>query len=504
MILIYLIYIAFTFAEVKLELGLSSGILKNDKFYVYFPAANSTYTGLVNTYTLKDGPISQINKTQVNITNAPLGYMPQFLNFTQDIQNGVSNKLWLLEGYTPESVTNSKLDRSKWMAQFVDDKQLNFGSSFIKTPNYTYFPKGGFTQNIVNINNNPVMYIIGGYVFSNELKNAILTSYVFKYDFNSNSWSDLSVGSKSILPPIAIHRSVQVNNALFIFNGLSPNGTNTRNLQVFNSNDPVKDNTVNKAYKFDLLTEKWSVVDIKTNLDSARYGDGSMLGASYNYYNGNIVSYGALDNLNSSDNDPYFGTLDLSKMEWRWNQINTDSGLDNNLKLLFHQTLIIRDQLILFQSYSNQYYATGPFVINLKEFKFQSFLDYSGSMNSSEIRPVYINVIIGLGATLGCLLIIALIIFIIRYRKNKSKHENNNQINPLWAAPVNQKHRYTPGGEIFDDGQTGELFSLENAENLDCSKARSSFMQEDLNSLTLVKQELDKKIASNNSTNIDP
>jgi hypothetical protein len=356
MILIYLFYIAFTLAEVKLELGVSSGILKGDKFYVYNPPIDGSSFGLVNIYSLKDGPISQIKNSEVNITNVPAGYMPQFLNFNQGIQSVESNEIWLLEGYTPESVTNSKLDESKWMAQFVNDNQLNFGSSFIKTPNYTYFPKGGYSQNIVNINNKPVMYIVGGYTFSDKLTSRIITSCVFKYDFNSNSWSDLSESSKSILPPMAIHRSVQVNNTLLIFNGVSPNTTDSKYPQIFNSKEFVKDNSIDKMYKFDLLTEKWTAVNIKTNLDSETYGNGSMLGASYDYYNGSIISYGALEYLNSNDTDPSFGTLDLTKMEWRWNQIKTDAGLDNNLKLLFHQTLVIRDQLILFQSTHKYYY----------------------------------------------------------------------------------------------------------------------------------------------------
>jgi hypothetical protein len=339
-----------TFAELKLEYGLCSGIFKSDKYYIYYPVIDGSNIGIVNIYTLKDGPISQIKMNEVNITNAPAGYMPQFLNFAQDTQNSVSNEILLLEGYAQESVTNRKPDESKWMAQFVNDNQLNFGSSFIKTPNYTYFPKGGYTQNIVNVNNKTVMYIIGGYTFSNELKDVILTSYVFRYDFNSNSWSDLSESSKSILPPIAVHRSVQVNNSLLIFNGYSSNITDRKYAQTYNSEDPTEDNSINKMYKFDLLTEKWTVINLKTNLDSATYGNGSMLGASYDYYNGNIVSYGAIDNLNTNDTDPYFGTLDLATLEWHWNHISTGSGLDNSLKLMFHKTLLIRDQLVLFKS----------------------------------------------------------------------------------------------------------------------------------------------------------
>jgi hypothetical protein len=125
-------------------------------------------------------------------------------------------------------------------------------------------------------------------------------------------------------------------------------------------------------------------------------------------------------------------------------------------------------------------------------------------LNSSETRPIYINIIIGLGATLGCLLIISLIIFIIRYRKNKLKRTNDDQINPMWAAPVNGKRRFITRGETFDERQAGEIFSLENNENLDSSKARSGFMDDDLNDLTLVRRELDQKIISNTNSSIDP
>ncbi|KXN65933.1 hypothetical protein CONCODRAFT_12357 [Conidiobolus coronatus NRRL 28638] len=348
------------------------------------------------------------------------------------------------------------------------------------------------------------MYIIGGYAYSDQLNSTILTSCVFKYNFKSNIWSDLSESSKSTLPPIAIHRTVQVNDTLFILNGYSPDSTDTKYPQTYNSNDPIKENTINKMYKFDLLTEKWSVVNLKTNLDSAKYGDGSMRGASYNYYNGNIISYGALKYLDSKSREPYFGTLDLVTMEWHQNQIDTDTGLSNTLRLSFHQTLIIGDQLILFQSYTNQKYAVGPFVINLKDFKFQSYLNYSGHINSSEGPPVYTIIIIVLSSLVGVVLLISFIIFVIRYRKNKSKRRNNKQTKPVWAAPAKGSYRYLSGSEAFDHSQTGEIFSLENTGNLDYHIARSSFVQEDLNCLTLVRHGFDQNISSSNTTKIDP
>ncbi|KXN65934.1 hypothetical protein CONCODRAFT_12359, partial [Conidiobolus coronatus NRRL 28638] len=77
-------------------------------------------------------------------------------------------------------------------------------------------------------------------------------------------------------------------------------------------------------------------------------------------------------------------------------------------------------------------------------------------------------------------------------------------IKPLWSAPVNGEYRYLSKSEAFDDSQTGDIFSLENTEDIDCSKAKLSFMKDDLNNLTLVKREFDQNFSSNNSTKIGP
>ncbi|KXN65821.1 hypothetical protein CONCODRAFT_12485 [Conidiobolus coronatus NRRL 28638] len=408
----------------------------------------------------------------------------------------------MMEGYYIYNVADSKSDNSKWTAQLVNDNQLNFGSGIIKSPTYTNFPKGGFTQNIVNINGKPVMYVIGGYTFSKQLNSTIITSCVFKYDFSSSSWSDLSEGSKSVLPPIAAHRTVQVNNALYIINGASPNVTYTYYPQVYSAIKPIKDNAINKMYKFDLLTEKWTPISIKTNLDSSKYGDVIMSGASYDSYNGNIISYGEVEIQESALGEPHCGTLDLTSFEWRWNQVKTDSGLDNSLNLYNHKTLIIRDQLLLFGGASNQNNHNKLFAINLKDFKFVSNLDYTGKSSASDSRPLYINVIIGLGAALGCILLIAIIIFYIRYRKKKLRDINNNrQIHAVWATSGNGTSSQALGGITIDDSHEPDIFSLDNTYTLEDPKYKSNELQEDLEHLTLVATKSDCKGKSNNSTN---
>ncbi|KXN64907.1 hypothetical protein CONCODRAFT_80899 [Conidiobolus coronatus NRRL 28638] len=457
-------------------------------------------------YTLKDGPVSEIDKTIVNITDAPSGYMPQLLDLKGNLENGVSNEVWMIESYLSSTVATKKFDNSKWMAQFIDDKQLNFGSSFIKPPNFTYFPKGGYSQNFVNINNDPALYVIGGFTFLKDINLRVLTSCVFKYEFNSKKWIDLSEESKSILPPIAIHRAVHVDNALYIFNGVIANTSDTNYPQTSAKLLTNKINTINKTYKYDLLTRKWTAISIKTNLDPAVYEEGNMFGASYDYYDGSIISYGSVFSNNEIDNGPRLGTLDLTSYEWRWDQIKTESGLDNTLNINFHQTLVLQDQLVLFLGYSTQKSNYGPYVINLKDLMLKSNLDYSGKSNDSYDTPVYIKVIIGLGAAIGCILLIVVIIFYIRYRKRKTSAINNKQeIKALWAVPEDEKQKYiTEGGIVnvnqVDSNQTDDIFTLENSDNND-PEIRKSFMPDESNTLTLVRQKLQLTDLSSSNSN---
>ncbi|KXN65931.1 hypothetical protein CONCODRAFT_12355 [Conidiobolus coronatus NRRL 28638] len=502
--LFLLLYIYSLFADRSiydnLDDRICSGIFKNGKYYVFSPAEDSRNISNIYIYDLKDGPIAEINKTVVNITDTPFGYTPHFLNFNQDL-NGIPIELLMIENYIDLNVTDSKLDESKWMARFINDKKFEFSPSFIKFPSYINFPKGGFSQNIVNINNNPVMYIIGGYAYSGQLNSTILTSSVFKYDFNSNSWSDLSEDSKSLLPPIANHRSLQVNNTLFILNGVSPNTTDTNHPQAYSTKKLMKINAINKMYKFDLLTEKWDAIPLKTNLDAGTYGDGIMVGASYDYYNGNIITYGPARVTNIYRFDPHFGILDLASYEWRWNTIKADYGVDNNLKLGFHQTLVIRDQLLLFHGFSNQINSHSIYVINLKDLKFQSNLDYSGNINSEFGSPIYKYILIALGIILGVMLLLLLIYLLKRYRKKRIREMNNSkQLKVVWASSENVTGTYTPGDGFVDDYQRREIFSLENNEISDNQILRSNLVHEDLTRSTLIGTELYTKALPNIST----
>jgi hypothetical protein len=491
----------------SLDNRISSGTLKNDKYYVFSPAQSGENASSIIIYQLKDGPTSEIQSTRVNITDVPSGYMPQILDLNTNLENGASNDIWMIEGYLYSKLNTTNSDKSKWMAEISDDKQLNFNSDFIKPPNFTYFPKGGYTQNFVNINNNPALYVIGGFTFLKDKGLRVLTSCVFKYDFNSNNWSDLSEDSKSILPPIAVHKTIKTNNALFVFNGITPNISDTSYPQTSEKILSSKINTINKTYRLDLLTGKWSEIPIKTNLDPEIYIENIMPDASFDYYKGKIISYGQMNSKNGINFDPKLGILDLNSYEWHWNQLKTESGLDNILKLNHHQTLIIRDQLILFPgNYTifssvqlltnylvNEYQKSsyGPYILDLNDLTFKSNLNYSGRVNASDGLPVYIKAIIGIGAVLSFILLVALIRFYIRHRKWKTGARNNkHEINALWVPQVDGKQKYISERGIVNINQTNDqidhIFTLEIADN-NRSEIRKSFMPDQLNSLKLAR-----------------
>jgi hypothetical protein len=331
----------------------ASSLLKSNKLYIYEPIEFDKQNATVTVYNLKDGPISQLESKTITMKDTPKSDTPQFLNLPRVLESEISNQIWMIGGqnilYKREE---DSMDDSVWFGQFVNTPDIQYDTSFIEKPEFEHFPVGGFSQDIVYINNNPTLYIIGGFYYSPDKETKILTSGVFTYDFSSNNWHDLSESASSILPPIADHKSVVVDNFILVTGGLSSSFTNTqypRN-SVYNNTSAVI-NYFDKAYKYDLLSQKWSQVTIKTNLNESLYKSGNtmshMQGASLNLYKGSLVTYTLLFNLNTESFDPRLGVLDYNNWEWNWYEVKTESGGENNLKLGFCQAHVIKDQLIL-------------------------------------------------------------------------------------------------------------------------------------------------------------
>jgi hypothetical protein len=113
---------------------------------------------------------------------------------------------------------------------------------------------------------------------------------------------------------------------------------------------------------------------------------------------------------------------------------------------------------------------------------------------------MYINITIGLGATLGCSLLIASIIFFIRYRKKKLRNLNNNmQPDAIWVPSEKDTGILASDDRVIEDSQTCEIFTIGDNNVLESEVVRSSTLKGDLASSTLVDTKSNTNISSNDT-----
>jgi hypothetical protein len=328
--------------------GLATSIFKNNKLYVYEPYYKELGWSGLNIYNLVDGPISSIKPQLFNLTNVNPAYTPQFLQLPKTMPDNRSNRLYMIGGLAIGSLMDQDINKENMNGEIINDSEIKFNNDFIPMPPFKSFPKGGFSQTIVNNNNVHELYIIGGLIYSKEMNTELITNYFFKYEFNTGKWSDLSDLTKSILQPRAYHKVINVDGSLLLIGGIQNNKTLT---EKFEHTVPVKDEAdisdISTIFKFDLANQKWTTVETKLNKDASTYRNGTSEGSSFDLYNGKIISYTTLVNYEYKSSHPQIGVLDYKTWEWEWHNVKTEVGTDNNLILSFHQTIIINDQLIL-------------------------------------------------------------------------------------------------------------------------------------------------------------
>ncbi|KXN67064.1 hypothetical protein CONCODRAFT_10958 [Conidiobolus coronatus NRRL 28638] len=427
--------------------------------YIYESADESVEGSALYVYNMKDGPISDIKPSIVNITNSGPEYTPLFLDLPQNLPKGKSGQLWMMGAVHELAMEEGLLDKEHWTGQIVNDNELRFDSSLIPMHNFRNFPQSAFTATTVNNNNNYELHIIGGLIHSIEKKEGIITNYHFRYDFNSGKWDNLSDKSKSKLQPVAYHRVVQADNSLILLGGLSQNYTKNGN---FTETVPSNNATyvrISDVYKFDLTSETWTLVNAKLNLDSELYERGLADGLSLNVYNGKLLSYMALKNYQTVDYSPKLGALDFRAKDWEWTWIDVknDGGTDNSLALVDHQSLVINDQLILFHGMTNQKAFNKVYNINLKTNKLQSFVDISGKygQGTGSSLPTWAIILISVICVVVVILILVALWFYFRYKKQVKPNEKNGQkMQDIWAASDVEASRNKKGNTTVTFGNT--------------------------------------------------
>jgi hypothetical protein len=348
--LILALFVNFTLGLTEYKTILTSSIYKNGKYYIYEPIDDTLSGTGFYVYSLKDGLISDNKPNIINVTNGNWAYTPQFLNLPPGLPNGRSDQLWMMGALFEEVMNNTDINKDNWGVQILNDSEVKYGSSFITRPDFDTFPESAFSITTVDIDTNPTLHIIGGLIYSKKLKNELITNYHFKYEVNKDKWTDLSKDTKSILQPVAYHKVVHAGNSLILVGGATQSNTENRNFThtvTSNNSSPLR---LTDIYKYDLNTEKWSLVNAKLNLKEQAYERGVADGQSLDIYNDKLISYMAMQNMETNNHVAKLGTLDYKADEWEWNwlDVKNDGGADNSLILYDHHTLIINDQLLLF------------------------------------------------------------------------------------------------------------------------------------------------------------
>ncbi|KXN67062.1 hypothetical protein CONCODRAFT_10956 [Conidiobolus coronatus NRRL 28638] len=392
----------------------SSSLYKNGKMYIYDSTDVKYDEPFLYVYTLKDGPISDIKPNIVSITNLKPAYAPKFLNLPPRLSNGRSDQLWMMRAIAETELNKHDVEQDPWTVQIVNDNEFRPDSSFIPKPDYKKFPE--------------------------RKKETLITNCQFKYEFKTDTWSDISHRTKSKLPPIAYHRVVQAENSLIIVGG-----NRLKNIKNNNFNDTVSTEDTDRSsladiYKFDLSTEEWSLEKAKLNLNETLYKGGKADGLSLDIYNEKLITYASLMNAETEMYNPMIGTLDYKAKEWEWTwiEVKNAGGTDNNLNLMFHHTLVINDQLLMFHGFSNQANSDKQmYSIDLKTNNLIGTVNISGNNEKSTDSRLltWAIILISVICAVVFILILVSLWFYLRYKKRiKSNEKNSQKMQDVWAT----------------------------------------------------------------------
>ncbi|KXN65929.1 hypothetical protein CONCODRAFT_12353 [Conidiobolus coronatus NRRL 28638] len=451
--------------------GLASIIYKNSKLYVYEPYYEDLkWTGLT-IYNLEDGPISDIKSRLINLTSSNPSYTPQFLQLPESLPENRSDGLWMIGGIADENLKSNDLTKENMACEILKDSEMKTHDDFISMPEFMNFPRSGFSQTIVNGNNGPELYIIGGLIYSKEFNAELITNYFYKYEFYTGKWSDLSEATKSILPPRAYHRVIEADNSLLLVGGIKDNKDIKKKVDYsVIDKEQLGFGNISTIYKFDLKNQKWSVVETKLNKDPNIYRNGTAAGSSFDIYKDKIISYTAFVDYETNLIEPQLGILNYKTWEWEWHNVKTEIGTDNSLILSFHQTLIINDQLIMIHGLSNQRQSKKLFVINLSTYAFQGFIDISGEggMSESSRPPIWAIIVAALGSILSVVLLITISWLYLRYRKRAKENKySKNKMQDVWASATHESYGKNSGTAALSPSRTDSTNNLMNRTLID-------------------------------------
>ncbi|KXN70382.1 hypothetical protein CONCODRAFT_70724 [Conidiobolus coronatus NRRL 28638] len=444
--LIIILLIKLISCQTDLYSSISTSTLINDKLIIYDPkdpTLNSAPS--LTTYTIKDGSIQTLQNSTVRLAAINNSDYFQFLPLPKGY-NGADNgstDLWLTNSVSIDSLqaSNSGVEDSSWIYKLSQPSSLSPSTNLpIPTPTFTNFPLGGYTQTLITTSSGQKLLILGGFLQTSN-GTAIITNYLFQFDFSTSKWEDLSSLTNNMLPPIANHKALQLGDSLIVMFGKSP--TLSSSATSFSPTiSYLKANKTNDAklmYKFNLINQSWQTVKINDNLNPNLYQRGSSMGQSISTYNNGLIIYTNMLNFNNNLWESYLGVFNNEFVKWEWFNIQNDQNFTGfRLDVFYADGMVIGDTLVIINGNTISGRVKQLMFVDLKQKKLANNLVLQSSSSSNLKLPVYAIVLITLA--LLAILVFCIWYYIKRKRTKKTIEANSDNLDPIWASNQESLH----------------------------------------------------------------
>ncbi|KXN67330.1 hypothetical protein CONCODRAFT_19696 [Conidiobolus coronatus NRRL 28638] len=449
-----LIYGLFYSVSITAVSFVSTTIRENKLYAISKNDSDSSFQ--VTAYELKDGLIKDIfsNGNSHSLTKLGRGFELKFFDIPDTLQE-YRNKLWLKADqieYEPE-IDNAK---SNFMG-YINLSDMTFypDSNFVKFPTKENFPLFGYTMNTISNEQGSFLYTTGGVIYSKSKNAYISSNSIFKYNFNTREWKDLSSDVKGKLKPVYSHSNVVMDSRYLLLIGgkVAKDQTKDSTLSI-KENDLFKVNSIYNLTKFDTVTNNLESITVKSSMFDSSVPSLQLTDFSANFYNRKVYALGGMAISNEKqtpERNSKIGTLGFNDNQWSWSPINDEAGNIYNSPVEAKSSMLFNDQIILTSGKGIEKDSDGFQVFNLITQKMQSTLKFTKSDNNSNQTngqsglPGYAIALIAVGSTV--LLLIFVFFAYIRYKRNKESslnydNESNESMEAIFSNPEDPSMEY--------------------------------------------------------------
>jgi hypothetical protein len=217
---------------------------------------------------------------------------------------------------------------------------LENGSDFIKFPTHENFPLIGYTLNSISNEFGTALYITGGMLYSKNDETYTANNSLYRYNFMSKGWVDMTYTIGAKLNPLAEHKSAVIDSRYLVILG----GRSQIGFPKFGFN-PLYNLTI-----FDTFTNNWEIVRISASVFDTHITTLKFIDFSVVAYNDKIIVFGGIAGENQSkfyQPSRHLGIFDFKSKIWNWSPILNEDGSSYKPAKESRNILVFKDQFIV-------------------------------------------------------------------------------------------------------------------------------------------------------------